>query len=125
MGYAPKNPQPDDDVVVTTRVASARGSISSVWLNYSTQEEHDELIMTPHDSTFTVTIPKQPKGTRVTFAVSATDTDGNTRTLGDFQYTVGFTLEIPDLLFDPMIIGLIVLVFAMLLLFALAHRARG
>ncbi len=124
--YTPRNPQAEDDVFVAAKVASARGLVDSVLLNYSIQGEgYSILTMTSKDSVYEATIPRQPKGTGVKFTVSATDTEGNTKELGDFQYTVGFVLEIPSILLEPMVLGLIIAGFLIIILFALLYRAHG
>ncbi len=124
--YTPRNPQAEDDVLVTVKVASARGSISSVGLNYSIQGKgHSILAMTSKDSVYEAAIPRQPKGTSVTFSVSATDTEGNSKQTSDFQYTVGFALEIPSLLLEPVVLGLIVVILLIVISFAILNRSHG
>ena len=126
VDYTPRNPQAEDAVLVSATVASARGSVDSVVLNYSVQgNEHSKLTMTGRDSVYEATIPRQPKGTRVTFSVSATDTEGNVKQTSDFQYTVGFALEIPSILLEPMVLGLIVVILLIVISFAILSRGHG
>lgn len=109
VSLKPENPQAENDVVVTASIASVRASINQVLLNYSIQGgAYDTLIMTPKESTYEATIPKQSKGTGVDFRISATDSEGNTIQSDKLSYTVGGGgFEIPGFPSESIVIGFI------------------
>ncbi|UCE44204.1 MAG: hypothetical protein JSV57_01580 [Candidatus Bathyarchaeota archaeon] len=107
VDYTPRNPQGEDNIVVTASVMSARASVTEVSLHYSIQgEAYQILAMTPEDSVYEASISKQPEGTTVEFYVTATDSDGNMKESDNFFLTVG-ELEIPGFPFESIIIGLV------------------
>ncbi len=108
VGYTPRNPEAEDNIVVTSSVFSVRATVEQVLLHYSIQgEAYNMLVMTPQDSIYEAVISKQPEGTTVEFYVSATDSDGNTKESDYFVLTVG-ELEIPGFPFESIVIGLVV-----------------
>jgi hypothetical protein len=90
VDYSPQQPQAGDAVDVTTLVTGVGASISQVWLNYSVGGgAPTALNMELKGTSYTATIPKQPKGTEVKFQVSATDSEGNVGESDVLSYTVG------------------------------------
>ncbi|MCW3981320.1 MAG: hypothetical protein NWF11_07595 [Candidatus Bathyarchaeota archaeon] len=122
--YFPQNPQPEDDVFVTAKVVSARGSVSTVLLNYTIQgSEPSTLPMIEDESIYGAAIPKQPKGTTVTFSVSALDSEGHTQRSRNVRYIVGnLQLDFPNILREPLFIGVIVIFLVLLVLAKLARK---
>lgn len=117
VNYAPPNPQAEDNVTVTASVISTEASVNQVSLTYSIQGGmQNRLTMTPKESTYEATIPKQPEGTTVEFFISATDSEGNTGESDRFVYTVGKGLEIPGFPLESIFIGLVIGI-ALLVLF--------
>jgi hypothetical protein len=107
VDYSPRQPQAEDDVTVTASVASAKASVSQAMLDYSTSAGVQRTVaMVLQESSYTATIPNQPKGTMVEFHVSVTDTEGNTEQSDKFSYTVGEEMEIPGFPFESIIVGL-------------------
>lgn len=93
---APLYPQEDDDVLVIARIAEPE-AIAEVRLLWSVGDDALDLVETasPHEigegDAFAATLPAQPEGTTVFYAVEAEDGFGAT-TVGDtMQYTVGET----------------------------------
>lgn len=114
--YSPRPPQAEDEVVVTANVVSSRASISSVSLNYSIQGgPYNELLMEAEGSTYEAAIPRQPDGTRLTFYVSAIDSEGLLRESDRFEYTVGQRFTIPPFTLEALILIFIFILFAVLL----------
>jgi hypothetical protein len=98
VDYAPQYPQAEDDITVTVSVSIQSGPISQVLLHYSiNQGAYTSLAMALKGSSYKGTIPKQAKGTIVEFYVSVKDTQGDISESGEFSYTVGGWLGLPDL----------------------------
>jgi hypothetical protein len=114
--YSPQSPQAEDNVVVTAHVVSSRASVSTVALNYSVQGgSYQELLMAAEGSTYEASIPMQPDGTRVTFYVSAVDSEGLTRESDMLEYIVGRRFNIPPLTLEVLVLLLVFVVVIALL----------
>jgi hypothetical protein len=108
VNYTPQNPQEENNITVTASVINVKAPISQVSLNYSIQGVQNTSTMTLKGAVYEAVILKQPKGTTVEFYISATDSEGNTKTTDRFAYTAGKGFEIPGFLWELVIIGLIV-----------------
>ena len=115
---SPKYPQAEDDVAVRASIASARGEVSQVWLNYSVGNVEQAVPMLADGSVFEAVIPKQPEGTVVECVVSAVDSVGFFREQ-TFEYVVGDDFQLP-----PYFLEAAVVVFAVILIVILLSRSK-
>jgi len=113
--YSPKPPQSEDNVRITAFVVSARTSVKRVLLNYSIQDgPYNELLMEAEGSKYEAIIPNQPDGTKVTFYVSAIDSEDLTRVSDQVKYVVGQWFDIPPIFFEILVLILIFVVLIIL-----------
>jgi hypothetical protein len=96
---SPQNPQTEEEVIVTAHVVSARASVVKVSLMYSTDTTFNEVEMQPEGTVYEATIPKQLKGQRVQYYVTATDDEGLSIESEKVEYVVG-QIPIPTYLLE-------------------------
>ncbi len=115
IDYSPKNPKPDDDIIVTATIESEISTINTVFLTYTIGNTSFNIQMVKKISYYEAVIPKQPDGTKVICEVHVTDNEGFFSEQ-KFEYIVGQELQFPPFLFEAaaiiFIIFLIILVLA-------------
>jgi hypothetical protein len=109
VDFFPENPSVDDDVTVTASVNSTIGEIVEVKLSYNVdggQFVDSSMIENIQEKPyFEGIIPRQPKGTRVKFYVTVSDSEGHVSERGDYEYVVDLDFMIPGFPIESILIG--------------------
>lgn len=106
VSYSPKIVQEEETIEVTASVFSARTSISQVSLHYSIEGlPYQEMPMPLKGSVYETVLPKQPKGTALTFYISATDQENNTKQSDIISLNAEKDFEIADYALELIIIS--------------------
>ena len=126
VDISPGYPNAEDEVHVRADIVSARGSINQILLNYSITGVEYVTPMVAEGNIYEALIPKQPDGTKVEGAVSASDSYGFYREY-IFEYVVGSSFDgfdNFDLQLPPYLIETAVVIFVFFLLGILSRLRR-
>ena len=126
VDISPGYPNAEDEVHVRADIVSARGSINQILLNYSITGVEYVTPMVAEGNIYEALIPKQPDGTKVEGAVSASDSYGFYREY-IFEYVVGSSFDgfdNFDIQLPPYLIETAVVIFVFFLLGILSRLRR-
>jgi len=120
--WNPEEPSADEEVTVNVTVTDLVSGVKNVTLWYRIDEEWQFIEMASTNGYWTAVIPKQSKGTTVSFYVEAYDNAGNSNKTTTYEYTVKAPAPFPLAWLAAIGLGLAALTAT--LLYALYRRRK-